>query len=507
VRCRPGLRTRLGLAALLLAALAVLGAGLVVTGLARTQALAAEALAAQRRIEAYAGLSARVNEWVLAWLAPSAETARSEAMVLGALQDLDRLIEEDVAAARSSEAASDRGRQSVTPARIRAQFEQLRRTFETAPPGTPEGEAAVAFYGAQVPGLVGAQVQQEARRRDEAMAAMETLRDRLHRLALGVGLAAPLLLAGLYLMGLRPLFARLAGATASAASIAAGQRPVGLEGHDELGLLLARLRLVAARVARERDRLEATVAERTRALSRANERLARIDSERRRFFADVGHELRTPLTVILGEAELGARHADPALQASFGTIRSRAERLGRRVEDLLRIARSESGQLELDASPVDLGAVVNAARADVAPLLARAGVTVEAGLPPLRVTGDADWLRQIFAGFLENAAKYAGRGATVRITGGPDGGWAEVVVADSGPGVPEAGREETLFGRFSRGAASGPGFGVGLALARWVVDAHGGALTAETAEAGGLRLVVRLPLAAGAEAETAWRRS
>jgi signal transduction histidine kinase len=486
------------LAALMLAALAVLGAGLVVTGLARTQALAAEALAAQRRIEAYGALSARVNEWMLAWLGPAGGTGPSEARVLAALQELDRLVAEDVAAATSSEAASDRARQSVTPARIRAQFEQLRRTFADSPPGTPAGEAAVAFYGAQVPTLTAVQIQQEARRRDGAMADMETLRSRLQRLALAVGLAAPLMLAALYLALLRPLFRRLAAATAAAGQIAAGAQPPGAEGHDELGLLLARLRLVAARVARERERLEATVAERTAALSRANDRLARIDSERRRFFADVGHELRTPLTVILGEAELGARHADPALQASFGTIQSRALRLVRRIEDLLRIARSESGQLELAEGPVDLAAAASAARADLAPLLARAGVAATVELPPLTVVGDADWLRQVFAGLLENAAKYAGRGATVRIAGAADDGWAEVDIADDGPGI-AAERLDGLFERFTRGAAPvPPGFGVGLALARWVVEAHGGSFAAATPAQGGLRLTLRLPLA-GAE--------
>jgi signal transduction histidine kinase len=268
-------------------------------------------------------------------------------------------------------------------------------------------------------------------------------------------------------------------------------------GHDALGPLLARLRRVAARVARDRARLNATVAERTRELSQANARLSRADAERRRFFADVGHELRTPLTVILGEAELGARHPDPGLRASFATIHGRALGLVRRIEDLLRIARSETGQLELDRSPADLAAIAAAAIADTAPLMARAGVAVRAeGLPPLRVTGDAEWLRQVLAGILHNAAKYAGRGATVAITGHAEGGTARLAVRDDGPGLPPE-RLPAAFERFDRGAggAGAPGFGVGLALARWVVEAHGGSLRAEAPEEGGLRLVMTLPLA------------
>lgn len=493
-RLRPGLRGRLALAAGALAVLAVLAAGLSVYGLSRTQRLAAEALAAQKRIEAYGAYSARVNEWMLAWLATAARFAPDSGMVRDALGQIDRLVAEDVAAAPSQEEATRRGRQSVTSARVRAQFDQLARALAQSRPGSPPGEAAVAFYANQTPTLIAAQIQQEARRRDEAMAEMEALRHRLHRLALGLGIAAPLLLGLLYLAVLRPLFARLASATAAAGGLAAGGPAPGAGGHDELGLLLARLRLAAARVARERGRLAATVEERTAALSAANLRLARVDSARRRFFADVGHELRTPLTVILGEAELGARGADPDLQESFRTIRSRALRLTRRIEDLLRIARSEDGQLELARAPVDLAATAAAALADTAPLLARAGVSARSDLPPLVVAGDADWLRQVFAGFLENAAKYAGRGARLEIMGRAEEGMARVEIADDGPGLPPE-RLAAAFERFERGEATAPGFGVGLALARWVVEAQGGALVAERPPAGGLRLVLRLPLA------------
>jgi signal transduction histidine kinase len=130
-------------------------------------------------------------------------------------------------------------------------------------------------------------------------------------------------------------------------------------------------------------------------------------------------------------------------------------------------------------------------------------VTAAVELPPLAVAGDADWLRQVFAGLLENAAKYAGRGASVRITGAADDGWAEVVVADDGLGI-AAERLDGLFERFGRGAAPAPGFGVGLALARWVVEAHGGSLAAASPAEGGLRLTLRLPLAG---TEEPWRTS
>ena len=131
-------------------------------------------------------------------------------------------------------------------------------------------------------------------------------------------------------------------------------------------------------------------------------------AERRRFFADVGHELRTPLTVILGEAELGrgmrtrrcaraSRRSTAGRCGWSGGSRTCCGSRGRR-------AASSSSSARRSISPPRRAAAL----ADAAPLLARAGVAARPTLPALAVTGDADWLRQVFAGLLENAAKYAG---------------------------------------------------------------------------------------------------
>jgi signal transduction histidine kinase len=499
--CRPSLRMHLWFGAVVLATLAVAAAGIATYGLTRTQELTREAMSAQRRIEAYGTLSARVNEWMLGWLiAARFEVPPNPEAVLTALDLLDLLVAQDVAAAPSTAEATLRARQSVTPARLRGLFRQLQDTLATTPPGTPRGEAAVSFYAAQAPLAVAAQIEQETRRRDEAIAAMDALRGPLLRSAAAVGLGTPLVLAALYLLVLRPLFGRLSRATASAEALAMGSLQVGTGGHDELGLMFARLRQMVARIDRRRVRLandyvqlEAIVADRTSALALANDRLALIDSTRRRFFSDVGHELRTPLTVIMGEAELGGRQADPAIRASFDTIRARSLRLFRRIEDILRIARSESGQLELQRARIDLSEVAEAALSDLAPLMKRAGVTATIDLPTLAVAGDAEWLRQVFAGLFDNAAKYGGRGATVRVTGRAEGPMALVEVADTGPGL-TPGSEAAVFQRFGRGApGTASGFGVGLALARWVLEASGGSLLAVPAPAG-LALRLTLPL-------------
>lgn len=495
--CQPSLRTRLWLAAAILALLAVTAAAIGAWGLQRTQAHATEAMAAQRRIEAYDALSARVNEWMLGWLAPPGTVSGGprqvpdNAPVLVALDHIDALIAEDVAAATSEVEATVRARQSLIAARLRALFRQLDTALRANPPDTSAGQAALAFHAAQAPITVAAHIEHETRRRDTALAAMEALRRPLVLAAIGIALAAPLVLVALYLAVLRPLFWRLSHATAFASSMAMGDLPPGAGGRDELGLMFARLRQMAARIERRRAKLETIVEQRTAALSAANDRLELIDRRRRRFFADVGHELRTPLTVILGEAELGAQHPDEQTRASFRTIGTRAQRLFRRIEDLLRIARSDSGQLELAADRVELAATVEAALSDLAPALKRAGVTADIRLPPLAVRGDADWLRQVFAGLFENAAKYAGRGAVVAIRGQAEDGQARISIADTGPGLPE-GAGEAIFDRFARGDGGG-GFGVGLALARWVVETSGGSLGLAEAETG-MALELTLPL-------------
>ena len=122
---------------------------------------------------------------MLSTLASPAEAPAAGGAVRRLLDELDRLVAEDVAAAPSAAEAAIRGRQGATVARIRGQVEQLGRTLATAAPGSPQGDAAVAFYATQVPPLASAQVQHEAQRRDEALAAMEALRARLSRLALG----------------------------------------------------------------------------------------------------------------------------------------------------------------------------------------------------------------------------------------------------------------------------------------------------------------------------------
>ena len=307
----------------------------------------------------------------------------------------------------------------------------------------------------------------------------------------------------------RPILAAVAEIRDAAIAIGQGERNLRLpvRNRDELGLLAvvfnrmtARLRRGEQRVATDRMALEKTVADRTADLRSANEALSAIDGNRRRFFADVSHELRTPLTVILGECEIAMSSSNNTVEPAFAVIRRRAQRLQRRVEDMLRVARSESGTIELHFRPVALQAVCASAieafegstkRKDVA-------IQLEPSAADVVVDGDFEWLRQIVEGMIDNALRYAKGASVISMLCAEAEGAALLAVRDDGPGFGVA-NPETLMERFTRRGAIDEvsGHGIGLALVRWVVDKHRGSVTLRSGDAPlhGAEVRIVLPLA------------
>lgn len=354
----------------------------------------------------------------------------------------------------------------------------------------------------------------EAERRGVETARQEQRRlsATLTRAALVAALAALLAALLMHRTITRPILARLADIRQAASAIGHGRLDMRLAvgSRDELGLLVAafnrmaaRLRLREARVATDRAQLEQTISQRTAALTAANTQLEEIDRSRRRFFADVSHELRTPLTVILGECDLVLRAPDPIEDRHrrvLTTIRKRAQRLHRRVEDLLRVARSESGRLELDFKQVSLLSVASSAIEGVESVAKRQGVSIK--LDPaardIEVKADGEWLRQVVEGLIDNALHHA-KGATTVVVGIADlANEVEISVHDDGCGFP-ANEHGELFARFVRsGRSKGvSGYGIGLALARWVVEQHQGSIllgeNGHGAALGGASIIIRLP--------------
>ena len=221
----------------------------------------------------------------------------------------------------------------------------------------------------------------------------------------------------------------------------------------------------------------------------------------REFAADASHELRTPLTVIRSSVEYLRRHADePVAKVGDALVDIDAEvtNLTSLVEDLLLLARSDSGAVSLERVPLHLDDVATEAVAAFAKQAEAAGVRLEVDPEPAPALGDPARLRQIVTILLDNAVRHSPSGGTVRVTvrpaaGDPAGG-ADLAVDDAGPGVAPEHRER-VFDRFwqAPGAPDG-GTGLGLAIARWIAEHHDGTITVDASDLGGARFTLHLPV-------------
>ncbi len=232
----------------------------------------------------------------------------------------------------------------------------------------------------------------------------------------------------------------------------------------------------------------------------------RLERLRDAFVAAVSHELRTPLTSISGFLELLGDEEDslpPTGRTYLTAARRGTARLHRIVEDLLLVAQIEAGLLELHPGPVDLTELVAEAVEDVgsAAVEKRIAITMNAD-GPLPLEGDAARLRQVLDSLLSNAIKYTPAGGAISVTASDRDGHRCVEVADNGIGIPhdELGQ---LFSRFYRASTATrraiPGTGVGLVIARAIVESHGGSISLESREGEGTRVTVTLPLRQSAE--------
>ena len=226
----------------------------------------------------------------------------------------------------------------------------------------------------------------------------------------------------------------------------------------------------------------------------------------REFAADASHELRTPLTVIRASVDDLGRHASEPV-ASVGSaltdIRDEVDHLTAMVDDLLLLARSDSGAVALERVPIDLGDIASTAAAALARPATERGVEVLVDPQPTELSGDPARLRQLVMILIDNAIRHSPSGGRVLVRVRTDGPDATLVVEDEGPGI----RDEDLprlFDRFYRAAgAPGGGTGLGLAIAAWIAERHGGRVEAANRPERGARFTVRLPLARPEAATTA----
>lgn len=538
VKLTESLKARLGIGAAMLGGVALILAAVLYLGMTRVSDRLEAALASETRMARYSTLSREVSTFLVIATEtvqtgqPAAARAdrlrpvgAALARTFGVLRgDLERAVAE--ARALGLDAQTRQATQSLGLARMEALLNSTLSALRGPEDDGARLRAHVdSFAGAFDPLLTQA-VNAERLFRNEILTGIADLRQRLSLIAIVAALLTVGLVAGFHFGLIRPQFRRLDRVREAAQDI--GQEnfdvtlPVGR--NDEIGRLYAETGQMAAALAARRDAVEAewarlndTIARRTEALRAANARLEEIDAARRRFFADISHELRTPLTVILMEAQIG-RQDGRGSEAAFATIEARAARLNRRIDDLLRVARSDSGQLVLDPVATPLDAIAAQVVEEVQAEVATEGLVLEvAEMPSETVFCDPNWVRQVIVGLVRNAVRHAGDGvgggggkrggAGGRLRLGPVMGEdaAGLSVTDNGPGI-APGDQARVFERFAQaGRMPGQGFGIGLALAKWVIEAQGGTIALQSpvpraealGDAPGTKISVRLPRAVG----------
>jgi signal transduction histidine kinase len=239
------------------------------------------------------------------------------------------------------------------------------------------------------------------------------------------------------------------------------------------------------------------VGELARAFNRMTAELAETDRLRRDLVANVSHELRTPigaLQALLENVVEGVSEPDPE---TLRTMLAQTRRLGRLVTQLLDLSRLEAAEQPFDIRPFAVRDVLETAARE-ARLHAPENVVFSIDAPAgLQAAGDPERIQQVVMNLLENAVRHSPRPGHVALRATCSDHTVSVEVEDEGPGIPED-ELERVFERFYRGdggGSDGGGAGLGLAIARWIVDLHGGTIRAERREPRGGHLIVTLPQA------------
>lgn len=231
--------------------------------------------------------------------------------------------------------------------------------------------------------------------------------------------------------------------------------------------------------------------------NRAMERLEHLFSVQQRFVADVSHELRTPLTAIRGNIDLIKRYGvdDESLDA----VESEVGRMSRLVNDLLLLARADNGELKLNVTELDLDIIVGETYREARILTQDRDLKVTVvDFEPVRINGDADRLKQLLSNLVGNAIKFTPDGGQITLSLRKTERDAVLQVQDTGLGI-EPGHLQRIFDRFYQADASrvrlagGEGAGLGLSIAQWIAEAHGGKIRVESAVGEGTTFTVSIP--------------
>lgn len=248
-----------------------------------------------------------------------------------------------------------------------------------------------------------------------------------------------------------------------------------------------------------------------------NELLFRVEQafeQQRQFMADASHELRTPVAIVRAEADVAlsvVNRPAGAYRESLQVVSGAAERLSSIVNELFLLARADAGQQPLRVTEFPLDELLNECARSVRALAQHHNVTIKvAAYVRAPFKGDVDLLRRLFTNLLDNAIKYSGHGAVVMVSLSAAAPRYLIAVRDTGPGI-TSDAQKHLFERFFRGdvvrspTAGGSGLqsggaGLGLAIAKWIAEAHGGELVLAESSTTGSEFRIWLPQAGAPEA-------
>jgi heavy metal sensor kinase len=235
-----------------------------------------------------------------------------------------------------------------------------------------------------------------------------------------------------------------------------------------------------------------------------NDAVARLESsfdQLRRFTADASHELRTPLAVVrgIGEAAVAQRRNPAEYEEAIGSLLEEVDRMTSLVDTLLRLSHADAGTIRLSREPVDLGQLAREVTSSLGILAEERNQKLTLDVADgVLVPVDRLVVREAVTNVLDNAIKYSPVGSTVAIQVARRDDQALLAIADEGPGIPVEHRER-IFHRFFRvdqaRSRDGGGAGLGLAIAKWAVDMHGGQITVDQRPGGGSEFRILLPLA------------
>lgn len=254
------------------------------------------------------------------------------------------------------------------------------------------------------------------------------------------------------------------------------------------------------RVANKRDELGQLAA----SFNQLLDRLAQSMEQQRRFMADASHELRTPVAILRGEADVALSQPErtPAdYRESLAILRDEARRLTELVENLFTLARADAGQYPLTMRDCSLQEVIESCVRAARTLAQARQITLASRVTEeMPLIADEALLQRMFLNLIGNAIKYTREGDSVAITASRNGNHYEVSVADDGPGIPPE-LQSRVFERFfradparTRDESDGGGAGLGLAIARWIAEAHHGSLELTRSTSAGSTFTVTLPL-------------